>query len=219
MLGDRNVRGMIEKALDRLYEDLSVKIDKNNSDRIHAVEASYCTRLAYYERRDPLPPDNAGKVSILLSDGIRKALSNIHGEYKVDSLAIEVDADMIIGNEFVVYFRIVPDLPRIPHPRDMLYLNACLFALDKGDGILIYMTAEGRTLEFSITKNNRMFEEVVRRARVLSTLLKDKKVPIIEPSDLCLSCKYYSRCYAREKIKEEEGGDIIADLFGKKKSK
>jgi CRISPR-associated exonuclease Cas4 len=64
-----------------------------------------------------------------------------------------------------------------------------------------------------------MFEEVVRRARVLSTLLKDKKVPIIEPSDLCLSCKYYSRCYAREKIKEEEGGDIIADLFGKKKSK
>jgi CRISPR-associated exonuclease Cas4 len=219
MLGDRNVRGMIEKALDRLYEDLSVKIDKNNSDRIHAVEASYCTRLAYYERKDPLPPDNSSKVSILLSDGIRRALSNIHGEYKVDTLAIEVDADMVIGDEFVVHFKIVPELPKIPHPRDMLYLNACLFALGKGDGILIYMTAEGKTLEFSITKNNRMFEEVVRRARVLSTLQKDKKVPIIEPSDLCLSCKYYSRCYAREKIKEEEGGDIIADLFGKKKSK
>ena len=73
-------------------------------------------------------------------------------------------------------------------------------------------------MQFSITKNNRMFEEIIRRARVLSTLLKDGKVPIVEPSDLCLSCKYYSRCYAREKIKEETA-DFIADLFGKGKPK
>lgn len=218
MLGDRNLRGMVEKAFDSLYEDLRVKVDRNNSDRIHALEASYCTRLAYYDRKDPIPPDNTSKISILISDGIRKALSNKKGEYKVDALTLEAQADMMIANEFLVHFEIVPELPAIPHPRHLLYLNACLFALDKSDGFLIYMTAEGKTVEYAVTKNNRMFEEIVRRARVLSTLLKDNKVPIVEPSDLCLRCRYYSRCYAREKIKDEST-DFLSELFGKGKQK
>jgi CRISPR-associated exonuclease Cas4 len=33
----------------------------------------------------------------------------------------------------------------------------------------------------------------------LNTLLKERKVPIVEPSELCLTCKYYERCYYREK--------------------
>ncbi|HEX6067284.1 MAG TPA: hypothetical protein VFZ05_00660 [Nitrososphaera sp.] len=218
MLGDRNLREIIEKTFDRLYQDLNVKVDKANPDHIHAMEAALCTRLAYYERRDPLPVDNATKMSILLSHGMRKALSNVRGEYKADSLGLQVDADMVIADEFVVRFEVVPELPEVPHPRHMLYLNACLFALGKQDGMLIYMTGDGKTTEFSITKNNKMFEEIVRRARVLSTLLKENKVPIVEPSDLCISCKYYSRCYAREKIKEGSG-DLLADLFGKLKVK
>lgn len=40
MLGGRDVRSTIEKSLDKLHEDLSVKIDKKNPDRIHAAEAS-----------------------------------------------------------------------------------------------------------------------------------------------------------------------------------
>lgn len=218
MLGDRNLRDIIEKTFDRLYQDLDIKIDKANPEHIHAMEASLCTRLAYYERRDPLPADNATKMSILLTHGMRKALSNVRGEYKVDSLSLQVDADMVVADEFVVRFEVVPELPEVPHPRHMLYLNACVFALDKQDGVLIYMTGDGKTAEFSVTKNNRMFEETVRRARVLSTLLKENKVPIVEPSDLCLNCKYYSRCYAREKLKEGSG-DLLADLFGKLKVK
>jgi CRISPR-associated exonuclease Cas4 len=218
MLGDRNLRDVIEKTFDRLYQDLDIKIDKANPERIHAMEASLCTRLAYYERRDPLPTDNATKMSILLTHGMRKALSNVRGEYKVDSLSLQVDADMVVADEFVIRFEVVPELPEVPHPRHMLYLNACVFALGKQDGVLIYMTGDGKTAEFSITKNNRMFEETVRRARVLSTLLKENKVPIVEPSDLCLECKYYSRCYAREKVKEGSG-DLLAELFGKLKVK
>lgn len=218
MLGDRNLRDIIEKTFDRLYQDLDIKIDKANPEHIHAMEASLCTRLAYYERRDPLPADNSTKMSILLTHGMRKALSNVRGEYRVDSLLLQVDADMVVADEFVVRFEVVPELPEVPHPRHMLYLNACVFALGKQDGVLIYMTGDGKTAEFSVTKNNRMFEETVRRARVLSTLLKENKVPIVEPSDLCLNCKYYSRCYAREKLKEGSG-DLLADLFGKLKVK
>lgn len=213
MLGDRNLRGMVEKALDRLYGDINIKIDRDNSDRIHAFEASRCTRLAYYERKDPLPPDNATRVSILLDHGIRKGFSHVKGEYRADSLILEAEADMVVGDDFAVRFEIVPSLPEVPHPRHMLYLNACLFALDKSEGFLVYMTADGKTVEFDITRNNRMFEEVVRRARVLSTLLKEGKTPIVEPSDLCMTCKYYTRCYAREKVKDQPG-DFIAEIFG-----
>jgi CRISPR-associated exonuclease Cas4 len=217
MLGGKNLREMIENAIDDRYNDLSVKIDKMNPDRIHAIEASSCTRLAYYERKDSLPSDNPTKVSSLLVNGMRHSLSNARGEYKVDTLALEVNVDMIIANEFIVRFEIVSTLPEVPHPQHMLYLNACLFAFNKDEGFLIYMTAEGKTVEFSVTKNNRMFEEIVRRAKVLSTLLKENRVPIVEPSDLCMSCKYFERCYARKKIKDEGSGFILEEIFKPKK--
>jgi CRISPR-associated exonuclease Cas4 len=217
MLGGKNLREMIEDAIDDRYKNLSVKIDKTNPDRIHALEASGCTRFAYYERKDSLPSDNATKVSTLLGNGMRHSLSNARGEYKVDTLALEVNADMIIANEYIVRFEVVSTLPEVPHPQHMLYLNACLFAFNKYEGFLIYMTAEGKTIEFSVTKNNRMFEELVRRAKVLSTLLKENRVPIVEPSDLCISCKYFERCYARKKIKEESSGFILEEIFKPKK--
>jgi CRISPR-associated exonuclease Cas4 len=217
MVGGKNLHQIIEDAIDDIYKNLSVKIDKTNYDRIHAIEASGCTRFAYYERKDSLPSDNAAKVSSLLGNCMRHSLSNIRGEYKIDTLALEVNADMIMADEFIVRFEIVPTLPEVPHPQHMLYLNACLFAFNKDEGFLIYMTEEGKMVAFSVTKNNRMFEEIVRRARVLSTLLKENRVPIVEPSNLCTTCKYFERCYARKKVKEEGSGFILEEIFKPKK--
>jgi len=218
MLGSRNLHEMIENAIDDIYKNLSVKIDKTNSDRIHAIEASGCTRFAYYERKDSLPSDNAAvKISSLLGNSMRHSLSNIRGEYKIDTLALEVNADMIMADEFILRFEIVPALPEVPHPQHMLYLNACLFAFNKDEGFLIYMTEDGKMVEFSVTKNNKMFEEIVRRARVLSTLLKENRVPIVEPSNICITCKYYERCYARKKVKDEASGFILEEIFKPKK--
>jgi CRISPR-associated exonuclease Cas4 len=218
MLGSRNLHEMIENTIDDIYKNLSVKIDKTNSDRIHAIEASGCTRFAYYERKDSLPSDNAAvKISSLLGNSMRHSLSNIRGEYKIDTLALEVNADMIMADEFILRFEIVPALPEVPHPQHMLYLNACLFAFNKDEGFLIYITEDGKMVEFSVTKNNKMFEEIVRRARVLSTLLKENRVPIVEPSNICITCKYYERCYARKKVKDEGSGFILEEIFKPKK--
>lgn len=217
MLGARDLRETIEKSFDKVNDELSLRIDKTNSDRIHAAEASTCTRLAYYDRRDPLRTSGEIRILSLLNNGFRRAVGNLRSEYKIDStLTIETNADMIIADEFVVRFEVVSELPEVPNPRDMLYLNACLFAFKKDEGFIIYLNGEGKSAEFSLTKNNRMFEEIVRRARVLSTLLKDNKVPIVEPSELCQNCRYYERCYAVRQ-KEEKGGDLIAELFGKSK--
>jgi CRISPR-associated exonuclease Cas4 len=81
---------------------------------------------------------------------------------------------------------------------------------------LVYIDGNGKSVEFSLAKSNKMFEETIRRARVLSTLLKEGKTPIVEPSELCQDCKYYERCYSPRE-KEEKGGDLIAELFGKNK--
>lgn len=198
MLGDIDIRRMIEKTIDKIYDDFQ-NVDKRNPDRIHALEVSRCTRLSYYERKDPLRDDETARMSILLKDSIRRTFNNIRGEYKVDNLILEVNADMVINEEFILRFEVVANLPEIPHPRDLLYLNACLFAFNKSDGIIMYINLEGKTIGFSVTKNNRMFEEIIRRTRVLNTLLRESKVPIVEPSDQCITCKYYQRCYYREK--------------------
>jgi CRISPR-associated exonuclease Cas4 len=199
MLGDRDIKRMIEKTFEEADGDIYTNLNKSDPSIIHALEASRCTRLSYYERKDPLPSDNATKISILLKNGIRRSFNNVNGEYKVDNLTLGATADVISNDEFILRFEVVGSLPEIPHPRDLLYLNACLFAFNKTEGILIYIAGKGETVQFSITKNNRMFEEIIRRARILSMLLKENKVPIVEPCDLCLQCKYYERCYSRQK--------------------
>jgi CRISPR-associated exonuclease Cas4 len=216
MLGERDVKKMIEKTFDKIYANIGQISSKNDPDIIHVLEASRCTRLSYYERKDPVNTRGTiTKISILLKDGIRRSFSNIDGEYKVDNLTLLATADTIIDDQFVARFELVTNLPDVPHPRDLLYLNACLFVFNKNDGVLIYMTPDGQSSEFFVTKNNRMFEDIVRRARILSTLLKECKVPIIEPCDLCLSCKYYERCYYRER---KISNFSLESLFGHGKS-
>lgn len=216
MLGERDVKKMIEKTFDKIYANIGQISSKNDPDIIHVLEASRCTRLSYYERKDPVSTQGSiSKISILLKDGIRRSFSNIDGEYKVDNLTLHATADAIIDDQYVARFELVTKLPEVPHPRDLLYLNACLFVFNKNDGVLIYMTPDGQSLDFFVTKNNRMFEDVVRRARILSTLLKECKVPIIEPCDLCLSCKYYERCYYRER---KIANFSLESLFGRGKS-
>jgi CRISPR-associated exonuclease Cas4 len=191
---------MIEKILDKVCNHIGQNfMNSNDPQKIHAIEACRCTRLSYFDRKDPVDADNLERISILVKEGIRHSFKNVDGEYKIDDLTLGVTADLILNEEYIVIFQVVSNLPEIPHPRDLLYINACLFAFKKLDGILVYITHEGKSEEFTVTKSNRKFEETIRRAKVLNTLLRESKVPIVEPSDLCLTCKYYGRCYNREK--------------------
>lgn len=218
MIGDRDVRKMIEKTFDKIYDSIDQVPRNDDPDVIHVLEACRCTRLSYYERKDSVStPRTISKVSILIKDSVRRSFNNVEGEYKVDNLSVQGTADTIIDNQFVVRFELVAQVPDTPHPRDLLYLNACLFIFNKIDGVIIYMTPEGHTSEFFITKNNKMFEDVIRRARILSTLLKESKIPMIEPCDLCLNCKYYERCYYRERKTSNFSLDALFGL-GKKES-
>lgn len=212
MLGGRDVRKQIVAYLNERHKKLT-RIN-NDPTRIYTDEASQCTRLSYYERVDPINPNSVELFQFFLTHGMRHSFENVESEYKTDNLMLVLTADAILEKELVVRMQITDSLPSSPKPQDLLYINACLYAFDKAEGILIYVRGDGKTSEFLVAKSAKMFEELIRRARVLSTLLKEKRVPIVEPSESCMTCKYYGRCYMMER---KETSFSIESLFGKSK--
>ena len=212
MLGGRDIRKLILAYMNERHKKLRRII--SDPTRIYTSEASQCTRLSYYERVDPINSNSAELFQILLTHGFRRSFENMESEYKTDNLTLVLTADIMLEKEYVVRLQITDSLPDSPKPQDLLYLNACLYAFDKPDGILIYVRGDGKSSEFLVARSAKMFEELIRRARVLSTLLKERRVPIIEPSESCMTCKYYGRCYIMER---KETSFSIESLFGKSK--
>jgi CRISPR-associated exonuclease Cas4 len=86
-----------------------------------------------------------------------------------------------------------------------------MWIFNKIDSVIVYITNDGKESSFSVPRDKKMFEETIRRVRVFSNLIEEKKMPILEPSLECSSCQYYERCY----IKKKEGKQFsITDLFG-----
>jgi hypothetical protein len=212
MLGGRDVRKLILTDMNERRKKLRRNVD--DPTRIYAAEASQCTRLSYYDRVDPINSNSAELFHFFLTQGFKHSFENIESEYKTDNLTLVLTADIILEKEFVVRLQVTDSLPDSPRPYDLLYLNACLYALGKQEGILIYVRGDGQSSEFLGAKSGKMFEELIRRARVLSTLLREKRVPIVEPSESCMTCKYYERCYM---IERKETSFSIEGLFGKSK--
>ena len=105
-------------------------------------------------------------------------------------------------------------IPESPQAEDLLYLNACLWIYDKTDGMIIYITNEREEFTFSMIRDKKMFEEVIRRVRVLSDLLNEHKTPILEPSQNCLDCQYYQRCFISKKNSKQVS---LAEMLGMSK--
>ena len=206
MLGGRNFHKLIEDELVKISKNLGLNYDLNG---IHVSEITHCSRLSYFERMDPLIDEFSNALSNIFKSSLQKLLNGNTREYKIDDLAIYATVDLIKDNELIINFVPVSQIPDNPHPKDLLYTNACMYVFDKESGFIVYFTPEGKYVEFNISKSKRMFEQVVRRARILSLLLKEKKTPVVEPSELCFSCKYYQRCYGQQKESEH-----LLDVFG-----
>jgi len=206
MLGGRNFHKLIEDELVKISKNLGLNYDLNG---IHVSEITHCSRLSYFERMDPLIDEFSNALSNIFKSSLQKLLNGNTREYKIDDLAIYATVDLIKDDELIINFVPVSEIPDYPHPKDLLYTNACMYVFDKESGFIVYFTPEGKYVEFNISKSKRMFEQVVRRARILSLLLKEKKTPVVEPSELCFSCKYYQRCYGQQKESEH-----LLDVFG-----
>ncbi len=61
----------------------------------------------------------------------------------------------MIIDEVVFVFRSAITLPENPIARDLLYLNACMWIFDKTEGILVYLTGDGKEASFSLSRRKR----------------------------------------------------------------
>lgn len=211
MLGGRNFHKLIEDELIKISKKLALDYDSNG---IHVSEITRCSRLSYFERMDPFVDEYSNALSNIFKGSLTKLLNGITREYKVDDLTIYATVDLMIDKEMIINLVPVSKLPEYPHPNDLLYTNASMFIFDIQGGFIVYFTPEGKFAEFSVSESKRMFEQVVRRARILYLLLKEKKTPVVEPSELCFSCKYFQRCFGQQKESEH-----LLDILGIGKKK
>lgn len=212
-MGDRDYRSLIKNSIESIGRELDIKIDTKDIKTIHLHEVVRCLRRSYFDRIDPKEVEHQG-FNDLLSGLLRKLGYGAEpGEFDIDGMKLRGQADMMV-DEAIILYRSASEPPENPRANDLLFLNACLWIFNKTDGIIIYITGDRKESSFSLSKDKKMFEEVIRRVRVLNDLLKEQKVPILEPSEDCSTCQYYQRCYIKEKI----GRSIsIAELVGLKK--
>ena len=216
--GDRDYKQVVRDAIDSIGEDVSIKIDTKDINTIYLYEATKCLRRSFYDRTDPIDTEQT-QFNKVLGGLFRKMKSQSSiGKYNMTGgLALKGQADMI-KDDVVLIFRSVDKFPENPMPADMLYVNACMWMFNKIEGIIVYITPDGKEDSFVTNRNQKMFEEVIRRTKVFHDLLEKNntdpkaKPPIVEPSRDCLSCQYYEKCY----IKKKTGKTVtISSLFGK----
>lgn len=210
MMGDRDYRNLITNAIESISKEIELKIDSDDFSTIHLHEVVRCLRRSYYDRIDSIPEQKTG-FNELTSGLLRKLHYGAESkDFEIDKIKLRGQADMIV-DDAIILFRSAEELYENPQSVDILFLNALMWIYNKMDGIIIYITGDRKEVSFSLTRNNKMFEEVVRRVRVLTDLLKEKKVPILEPSKNCAGCQYYERCYIKQKLAKQF---TLADLVG-----
>ncbi len=210
MMGDRDFRSVIQNTVRSIGKELEIEIDSENIQKIHLQEVVQCLRRSYYDRLEPEEIERKG-FNDLLSGLLRKLqYGSEPKEFAIDEIQLKGQADMIVDDS-ILLFRAATSELESPNANDVLYLNACMWIYDKDDGIIVYITGDRKETTFSLTRNKKMFEEVIRRVRVLHDLLKEKKVPILEPSVDCSECQYYERCFMKKKNTKQLS---LAEMLG-----
>jgi CRISPR-associated exonuclease Cas4 len=210
MMGDRDFRTIIKNAVDSIGKELQIDIDAKDIQTIHLQEVVQCLRRSYFDRIEPLEIERRG-FNELLSGLLRKLQYGSEPKnFEIDDIKLKGQVDMLVDDSILLFRAATSELGN-PYANDVLYLNACMWIYDKTDGIIVYITGDRKETTFSLIRNKKMFEEVVRRVRVLNDLLKEQKTPILEPSVECSDCQYYEKCFMKKKNSKQLS---LAEMMG-----
>ena len=201
-MGDRDYRNTIKNALGSIGKELEIEIDSKDIQTIHLQEVTQCLRRSYYDRIEPNELEMRG-FNELLSGLLRKLqYGSEPREFAIDDIKLKGQVDMLVDDSILLFRSAIGEL-ETPQANDILYLNACMWIYDKVDGVIVYIAGDRKETTFSLTRNKKMFEEIIRRVRVLHDLLKEQKTPILEPSSDCSNCQYYERCFMKKKMSKQ----------------
>lgn len=213
MMGDRDYRRIISAAADALAKETGFEVQNPADNKtIFLHEVVKCLRRSYFDRFDKREQVDRSFME-MVGGLIRKLPYGAKAsEFAIEDIKLKGQADMIV-DDIVLIFKKASVQPETPDASDVLYINACMWIYNKTDGVIVYLTDEKES-SFVVMRDKKMFEETIRRVRVFSNLIAEKKSPILEPSAECSGCQYYERCY----IKKHEGKQFsLTELFGQKK--
>ena len=212
-MGDRDFRNITHNAIRSIGNELEIEIDSKDIQTIHLQEVTKCLRRSYYDRIDPNEIERRG-FNELLSGLLRKLqYGSEPKEFAIDKIKLKAQVDMITDDSILLFRSALGELEN-PQANDILFLNACMWIYDKVDGVIVYITGDKKEITFSLTRNKKMFEETIRRVRVLNDLLKEQKTPILEPSSDCSDCQYFERCFMKKKSSKQIS---LMGILGKEK--
>ena len=210
-MGDRDFRSIIQNAVGSIGKELEIQIDAKDVQTIHLQEVVQCLRRSYYDRIDPVEIERRG-FNELLSGLLRKLqYGSEPKEFAIDDVKLRGQSDMVVDDAIILFRPAPAEELENPLANDILYLNACMWIYEKEDGMIVYITGDRKETTFSLTRNKKMFEELIRRVRVLNDLLKQEKTPILEPSEACSDCQYYERCFVKRKNTKQLS---LAEMLG-----
>jgi CRISPR-associated exonuclease Cas4 len=214
MMGDRDYRTTINNAIDVITRETESQVSNPQDNKtIYLHEVLRCMRRSYFDRFDRKESTSKNLIDVMGSLIRKLPYGSKMGEFAIEDIKLKGQVDMIV-DDVVIIFKIVSSPPEVPIAFDILYLNAGMWIFNKTEGVVVYLTNDGKESSFIVLREKKMFEEVIRRVRVFSNLIGEKKTPILEPSIECSSCQYYERCF----IKKQEGKQMsLSDLFGSKK--
>ena len=214
MMGDKDFRRVVKDAISSIGKEIKPQIDNKDIHTIHLSEVVQCLRRSYFDRIEPIEMERTGFNDLLAGLLRNLQYGSEAKEFAIDDIKLRGQADMIV-DDYVFLFRPADHEPETPRSSDLLFLNACMWIYDKVDGMIIYITGSKDEVTFSVTRDKKMFEEVIRRVRILNDLLKEKKMPILEPSGQCSKCQYYHRCFISKKNAKQL---TLAELLGLSKN-
>jgi CRISPR-associated exonuclease Cas4 len=191
-------------VIEEVFADLNPNL--GDEAKISVEESSGCLRNAYLDRKDPAERTHKQMISALMEKGAMSVLERpVEGEVGVAGNIKLVGRADRVEDDVVMMFRRVWELPEIPSPEHFIQLNTYLHMFEKKEGVIIYFDKEGNEAEYIVPKNEKLFRETSRRARILNTLLKNNIVPAIEPSARCTDCAHNEKCYYSSEDKQKWG--------------
>ena len=142
MMGDRDYRSVIKNSVESVGRELEYRFEKDNISKIHASEVTGCLRRAFYDRTDEIEKDRTSFSDLI--GGMFRQLD--YGakpqEFSLEDISLQAQADLIV-DDLVMVFRSTGDFPESPNAKDLLYINACMYAYEKVDGVIIYINGKG----------------------------------------------------------------------------
>lgn len=191
-----------------VYEWLKEAVKQRNefdNNTIHVSEVTQCLRKSYYQRISAKKFTGVEAV-ILIGAQLHESLQNVIRRYGFRTefqVAVKENGVKLVGHidayhpeaGVVLEFKTVDKIPEKCYTSHYLQANAYHFmGLAEATYIIYISRSRGDVEVRRIKPSMRKYEELIKRAKILSEALNNNRPPYPEPSHTCNYCPFKYRC-------------------------